>query len=666
MASRDVKVLIKTLSDMSGLTRLGKFLHDHSGTVKALSATYDKLKAASAAAIRVAGDIASAQLRTARNAALGLAGGIAMSVREFSSFNVAMARAWTMMPVGIGRFREMRSAIVDLSAKYGLAKQELAGGLYQALSAGVDQKDALAFLETAAKVAVTDGSDVATSIDGISTVINAFGKKASDATAIADLMFQTVASGKTTFAQLAGSISQAAAPAAALGIPIEQLLSSVVTLTKNGVPTATAMNQIRNAMLALSGELGDGWAKTMRFQDALQLVAQKAQYSETALEKIFGRETLPAVLAMVGNNAASAAADLANMGNSAGALNSAFGKTASETLHWPNAFQTVRAILSDIGQSLDTKLRPVVSYITDKLNALRTSDLFKNFADSFSGKLVGVIDQIVAAITTAAQFVQELRSKGLGLAESFGPLKEQLLALGEFLGTALLEYLRANIAVFQAIAKAVFSVFKQEILSLNLPGMQGAREAAASKAYNQMSESDAAEFLRANSEMSDPVIERLGKQQSLKRYVLENYGAHGNIEGQAALGSFTSPQEFSNAFSEAQTSLQGSRDRLGAKWTSTMGTVTNAANAATPGIDWSQRNAANLAAVQSARPAATPLQTPAVSPETLAAMSAAEASRKAADARLQAYFKSAALDAETLNRQMREMEARDRNTTGLS
>jgi hypothetical protein len=37
MASRDVKVLIKTLSDMSGLTRLGKFLHDHSGTVKALS-----------------------------------------------------------------------------------------------------------------------------------------------------------------------------------------------------------------------------------------------------------------------------------------------------------------------------------------------------------------------------------------------------------------------------------------------------------------------------------------------------------------------------------------------------------------------------------------------------------------------------------------------------
>ena len=67
-------------------------------------------------------------------------------------------------------------------------------------------------------------------------------------------------------------------------------------------------------MLKLSDQLGDGWAKIMKFQDALEMVAKKAGYSETALKDLFGSEHLKTVMAMISTNAINAANDLKSNG----------------------------------------------------------------------------------------------------------------------------------------------------------------------------------------------------------------------------------------------------------------------------------------------------------------------------------------------------------------
>ena len=168
----------------------------------------------------------SAGFRKLRNTALAAIAGISFAIREYASFNTQMARAATMMDIASDGFRKMRKDIIAMSGELGIAKKQLSEGLYQALSAGIPKDNVLEFLKIAAKTAITDGSDVAIAVDGITTVLNAFKIPASKAQEVADLLFQTVAKGKTTFAELAASIAIAAPVAASTGLKIEEVTAA--------------------------------------------------------------------------------------------------------------------------------------------------------------------------------------------------------------------------------------------------------------------------------------------------------------------------------------------------------------------------------------------------------------------------------------------------------
>ncbi|MGC9355908.1 MAG: phage tail tape measure protein, partial [Mariniphaga sp.] len=87
--------------------------------------------------------------------------------------------------------------------------------------------------------------------------------------------------GKTTFPELASNIAQVAPLAASMNITFEEVAASVASLTKQGVNTPMAFTQIRQAILSVNDVLGDGWQKSMTFQEALQKVRDMAGGSDT-------------------------------------------------------------------------------------------------------------------------------------------------------------------------------------------------------------------------------------------------------------------------------------------------------------------------------------------------------------------------------------------------
>ncbi|NCC53399.1 MAG: phage tail tape measure protein, partial [Spartobacteria bacterium] len=280
--------------------------------------------------------------------ALAFAGILAGTVREAVMNNINIARAWTMSST-MG-FKEMRTEVRNLSMELGVAKDKISSGLYQALSAGVPEDNVFKFLETASKVAVADGSDVAVAVDGITTVLNAFKIEADNTGKVADLMFQTVSNGKTTFSDLASNLSTVAPLAASTGIGIEQILAATATLTKQGTPTAQAMTQIRESIRALNNNLGDGWSKTRTFQEAVQELARKANGSQTELSKIVGSvEALVGVLGLTGENATAAKEDLEDLEKASGALDTAYEKV-DKFRHWSKLWETSRAAISRVGE----------------------------------------------------------------------------------------------------------------------------------------------------------------------------------------------------------------------------------------------------------------------------------------------------------------------------
>ncbi len=218
-----------------------------------------------------------------------------------------------------------KEKIIDLSATVPVAATESASALYQIVSAGHDGADGMTVLETAARAAVAGVTETATAADGITSILNAYQKSASEAENVSDMMFAAVRLGKTTFGELAAYIAQVTPTAAAYGVEMDQVLAAIATLTKSGVPTAQAVTRIRQAIVATSKVLGDGAFDNRSLQEALAEVAAMAGGSESKLRALVPEiEAVNGVLGLTGINAETAAAHLDEMARAGGATRKAF------------------------------------------------------------------------------------------------------------------------------------------------------------------------------------------------------------------------------------------------------------------------------------------------------------------------------------------------------
>lgn len=344
----------------------------------------------------------SEPVRLFRNAVVAVTAALAASVVEAARFNIQVARVWTMAGGGISTFKELRNEARSLASDFGKSRSEIANGMYNALSAGIDKSNLKSFMTTAAKVAVADGSDVSVAVDGITTVLNAFKIKSTETEAVTDKLFKTVAMGKTTFGDLAANLATVAPIAAASDIPLEQILAHVAALTAQGTPTAQAMTQIRASIIGLNKALGDGWSGTMSYQDALKAVWQQAGQSQTKLLELVGStEAVQAVLGGVGINADMATVKLKGMADTAGAAQEAF-ERVQQFRHWPTLLETARGILSKFGEELDQRIAPYVTNVTEQLRKWRDDeglwDTIGGFMDAAVAKLDSITRQTIEII----------------------------------------------------------------------------------------------------------------------------------------------------------------------------------------------------------------------------------------------------------------------------
>jgi len=269
-------------------------------------------------------------------------------------------------------FKGISDEIVELSKKVPDSAEQLAKAYYQIVSAGYDGTQGMKLLAAASKGAVAGVTDTQTAADGLTTVLNAWKIDAEDATKVSDIFFATVKAGKTTFGELASGISEVAPLAASFGIAFEEVSAAIATLTKQGAPTSQAITQIRAAIIALNDNLGDGWSKTMTFQEAVAQLRKQAGESETELKNMIGRvEGLNAVLGLTGDNAITAAEDYKTMTSSLGASEQAFQRLS----------EAADTNLKILGNILKARLKPLGDGIMNVLNQM-AGGLINVFSDT--------------------------------------------------------------------------------------------------------------------------------------------------------------------------------------------------------------------------------------------------------------------------------------------
>ncbi|MDD5342803.1 MAG: phage tail tape measure protein, partial [Smithella sp.] len=265
-------------------------------------------------------------------------------------FQTAMKEVQTISAAVRQNYDGISREIVNMSKRVSDSSVDLTKAYYQTVSAGYDGAQGLKVLEEAAKAAMGGVTDTTTAVDGITTVLNSFKMGADKASKVADIMFTTVRLGKTNFEELSGRIATVSSIAAANKVEFEELSAAIATMTKQGVPTAEAMTQIRQSIIAMNEVLGDGWAETMTFQEGLQQVANKAGGSMNELRRLVGSvEAMNVVLNLTGENLAGANADLEAHRNSLGEAEKAYRVMRDSAENQ----------LSIMGNNIAAKLKPI-------------------------------------------------------------------------------------------------------------------------------------------------------------------------------------------------------------------------------------------------------------------------------------------------------------------
>ena len=169
-----------------------------------------------------------------------------------TDFNEAMANVASLIPGQKDRIDDLKGSVQDMAIEFGKSTQDLAGGLYQVISAFGDSAESVKILEINTQAAAAGISSIEEAVALTSAITKAYGDTSADAVQkVSDLALQTVVLGQTTFPELANAMGRVTPIAEALGVTQEELFGSMATLTGVTGSTAEVSTQLRAAFQAI-------------------------------------------------------------------------------------------------------------------------------------------------------------------------------------------------------------------------------------------------------------------------------------------------------------------------------------------------------------------------------------------------------------------------------
>ena len=247
------------------------------------------------------------------------------------------------------------------------------------------------------KFADLNNTDVSTSVDNVSGVLNAFGQDASDAGDLLDAMNATGQATGIDMDTLASALQTNAVQLKELGLNSQQAAGFMGMVEMSGLDTSAAMMGLKTAM---KNATKDG--KTLDQAIAGFSTTMKGNGSETeklqAAYDLFGSKAGAAIY----NACATGKLNLDNLSGSLGNFSGSVENTFNETLDPIDQFKMTMNSLketgADIGNSLASALAPVLKDISNAL---------KSFSQIWSG-IPEPVQQVIIKVALIAAAIGPL------------------------------------------------------------------------------------------------------------------------------------------------------------------------------------------------------------------------------------------------------------------
>ena len=266
-----------------------------------------------------------------------------------NDFAGGIAKISTLVDTTVVSMQKISNEIRAVSDETGTGVADLSESVYQAISAGVDTAHAVSFVKDMTIAAKAGFTDTTTAVNGVTTVLNAYGKSAEEASAITDQMLLTQNFGKTSFGEMAQSMGNVIPIAAQLNVSTQELFGSIAVLTKNGIRTSEAITCLKAAYSnilkpssdaaklaqSLGIEFNAAHLKSVGWVKFLEEVKRATGGDAEQMAQLFGSvEALNIVLVLTGKGAGDFDKVMGQMAKSTGMTREAYEKmlTPSEQM----------------------------------------------------------------------------------------------------------------------------------------------------------------------------------------------------------------------------------------------------------------------------------------------------------------------------------------------
>ena len=336
------------------------------------------------------------------------------AVKAAIDFQKEMANTGTLIgKEGTGRVKELSKSVKNLSKNTGKPLADLAGGMYQVVSAFGDTGDASKQLEIAAKASSAGVASTTDSVNLLSAVTKGYGDTSAKAMQKAsDLAFQTVKLGQTSFPELAASMGKVVPIAGSLKVSQEELFGAMATLTGVTGNTAEVSTQLRatltsmmkpsESMTSALDKMGyaNGAAalESLGLEGVLSGLKKQVNGDEIAFANMFGSvEAGTAVLALTGTAADDFAEKTRAMGDAAGATQAAFEiQQATVAASMERIKASLNVVMVELGEKFLPVLEELLEWVTGHMPEIKA--IMEQTFDKMLEVMTTAIEKIKAII----------------------------------------------------------------------------------------------------------------------------------------------------------------------------------------------------------------------------------------------------------------------------
>lgn len=348
--------------------------------------------------------------------AAGITGVGALGVKTFMDFDATMTAAGVKAGATAEEMQQMKDAAAQMGAKFPTTARDVALGMDRLAAGGFNAEQTIGAMPGIIEASIASGEDLATTSDVITSALSIWnltqGDVADNTTHVADVVQAAANASKLGMQDFGLAMQYAGAPAAALGINIEELGTAMGIMANNGIEASTIGTSLRSTLSRLasppkaaaealaqlgisSADLQKGDGSFIGLSAAVDLLRSRMSglsdvQQVAALKAIAGEDAYSGLLALVRTSPEAYKQMSDTIENSAGSSESAYNQMQN-TLK--GSIDALMSSVEALGISFGSALAPTIRSVAEVLKGI--SDAITNLSPETKQMIIHIGEAIV-------------------------------------------------------------------------------------------------------------------------------------------------------------------------------------------------------------------------------------------------------------------------------